>query len=100
MTLNQIAERAIDAADTGDLDSIKRALGERVAAIAKLLAEPPSEEQAVRLRTAIEDGNAIDGALVACKLRFGFESGQLSQLKSGLNAGLGSPIDPHIDYRG
>jgi hypothetical protein len=100
MTLHQIAEHAIDAADAGDLDALKRALKDRAAAIAEAVARDPSEEQAVSLRTAIEDGKVIDAALVALNLRLKFERGQLSQLKSGLIAGLGSPFDPHIDYRG
>jgi len=100
ITLNQIAERAIDAADAGDMDAVKNALRDRGLAIAAMVAQAPSEEQAVCFRTAIEDGKAIDAALVAFKLRLQFERGQFIRLKSGLMAGLGSTFNTRIDYRG
>ncbi len=100
MSLNQISERAIDAADGGDLEALTRALTDREAAIAELADSTSPEEQATDLVAAIKDGKAIDAAIVAFKLRLRYERGQLDQLKSGLMAGVGSPLDPGISYRG
>lgn len=99
-SLNQIAERAIDAADKGDLEALEQALTERAAAIDDLGSEVSPEAQAISLETAIEDGKAIDAAIVAFKSRLRFERGQMDQLKSGLMAGVESLLDPNISYRG
>lgn len=100
MTLEQATQRAITAAAASDLKRLKLALKARAAAITGLAAEPPSEDLAARLRSAIEGGKALQQDLGALKRKIRFESARLAQFRTAFVTGLGSAPVRRIDYRG
>jgi hypothetical protein len=100
MTIEQIHELALRAAQTDDVAGIRVALEARAEAIRELVGLPPSKELVGRMAAAIEAGNEIRRALLAIKYRAGLGNARLAQWKTGLAAGLGSGRRSEVDCRG
>jgi hypothetical protein len=100
MSIEEIHELALRAAQTDDVAGIQLALDARADAIRELVGQPPSNELAIRIAAAIEAGNEIRRALLAIKYRAGLGNARLGQWKTGLAAGLGSGRRPEVDCRG
>lgn len=100
MTLEQANESALAAAEAGDLLTLEQALHFRAQALAHLKHAPPSEQLAERMVQALKAGESIEQAVCALKQRIGFETARLTQLESGLTAGLGVSRRTRISYCG
>jgi hypothetical protein len=103
MTIPAIEEanrRALQAAESGDSDTLGAALDARATAIAALVRLEPSPELAQHLASAIQTGKVLNNALSALKARIRTEGGRAAQLQAGLSAGLAAPPKTHIDYHG
>jgi hypothetical protein len=104
-TLNQAAldkstQLAMGAVGVSDFAGLKQALKARAAAIAQLAGEPPSEDLAARIRSAIKAGEVLQRDLAALKQKIGIESARLAQLKAAFVTGLRAAPVRSVDYRG
>ena len=94
LSLCEITQRALAAAEAGDLEGLGQALADREAAIAT--ATP--EQQAA----ALADGATLGLRLAEMKHSLAAEHGRLEQVREGFAAyrGSSSGIPPWIDVRG
>jgi hypothetical protein len=100
ITLDTSTQLAMAALGVSDLAGLKQALKARAAAIAGLAGEPPSEDLAVQIRSAIKAGKALQRDLAALKQKIGLESARLAQLKAAFVTGLGAAPVRRVDFRG
>jgi hypothetical protein len=100
MTLELATQRAMEAANVGDLEQLERALKDRAAAITEAVSLPASPELAARLSGAIAAGDAIRACLAGFRVRTILEIARLARLKVGLGCSAGSPPPTRINYRG
>jgi len=100
MTLEQANESALAAATAGDLNRLEQALHARAQALADVQRTPPSVELARRIEDALTAGESISEALLSLKQRLGIECARLTQLESGIAAGLGFSRRTRFSYRG
>ena len=82
------------------IQAIEEALQVHEALTTELINAQPSEELAARVNAAMDAGESIQLALRALQLRLTSESRRLTQIQTGLLAGLGCSPDPQIEYRG
>ena len=100
ITLDKSTQLAMAALGVSDLAGLKQALKARAAAIAGLAGEPPSEDLAVQIRSAIKAGEALQRDLAALKQKIGIESARLAQLKAAFVTGLRSVPVRRVDFHG
>ena len=100
MTIEEATRLASEAASAADVKALGRALEARAEAIAKLAADPPSEELAVRLRSAIEAGEALQRQINSLKRKLNIEYARLSQIRTGFVTGLRPSPIRKVDCRG
>ena len=89
IALAESSQAALQAAEAGDLEAVKRALDQRQAAI---------DRGAIPTAEAILAGDQVRQALEAFKRRTGLESARVRQLQDGFGRSL--TRDPHISIRG
>jgi hypothetical protein len=100
ITLDKSTQLAMAALGVSDLAGLKQALKARASAIAGLAGEPPTEDLAVQIRSAIKAGKALQRDLAALKQKIGLESARLAQLKAAFVTGLGAAPVRRVDFRG